>query len=62
MKNTQTGFRLVEIAIMIAIVGILISVAAPLYQNRVVGDNDADVAPAVDTRGLSATNSGHSVF
>jgi len=60
MKKAQTGFRLIEVAIMIAIVGILISVAAPLYQNRAVSENDATVAPAVGTAGLSVTNGGRS--
>jgi len=60
MKKMQSGFQLIEIAIIIAIVGILVSVAAPLYQNRAAGDNDAGVAPAVGTTGLSATNGGPS--
>ncbi|WP_157639593.1 hypothetical protein [Lamprocystis purpurea] len=51
---------MIEVAIIIAIVGILVSVAAPLYQNHMAGENDAGVAPAVGTTGLSATNGGHS--
>ncbi len=60
MKKMQSGFRLIEVAIIIAIVGILISVAAPLYQNHMAGQNDASVAPAVGTTGLSATTGGRS--
>ncbi|WP_295578730.1 hypothetical protein [uncultured Lamprocystis sp.] len=55
MKKAQSGFRLIEVAIIIAIIGILASVAAPLYQNHAADDNDAIVAPAIGTTGLSVS-------
>ena len=43
MKQTQSGFTLIELMITVAIVGILASIAYPSYQDSVMKSRRADV-------------------
>ena len=47
MKQTQTGFTLIELMITVAIVGILASIAIPSYQSSVMKSRRADAKGAL---------------
>lgn len=47
MKQTQTGFTLIELMVTVAIVGILASIAYPSYQDSVIKSRRADVQGVV---------------
>jgi type IV pilus assembly protein PilA len=51
MRSLQTGFTLIELMIVIAIIGIVSSVAIPVYQDY--SRDTADKACAVQTKGFT---------
>jgi type IV pilus assembly protein PilE len=47
MKNTQSGFTLIELMISVAIVGILAAIAYPSYQDKVIKSRRTDAQGAL---------------
>lgn len=47
MKQTQAGFTLIELMITVAIIGILVSIAYPSYQESVMKSRRADAQGAL---------------